>query len=217
MQQTRLEAQLRESRGKGAARAARRAGLIPAIVYGHNVAPAAIQLPKPSLHSLLGSGGENVIINMDLGKDESATVMIKEVQIDPVTREILHADFMRVSLEERVTTHVPVSLIGTAPGVSAGGVQEFLLREIQVECQVGKIPEHIEIDVSSLQIGDQIRVRDIEPQEGMAISDDLTTIIVTIVTPTVREAEIEEEAVVEEEKEKEPEVIGETRAEEEEK
>jgi len=217
MEQARLEGQVREGRGKGAARAARRAGLVPAIVYGHKQAPVAIQLPELSLHRLLGSGGENVIINMDLGKGGSETVMVKEVQIDPVTRGILHADFVRVSLEERVTTHVPITLVGASSGVSEGGVQEFLLRELQVECQVGRIPEHIEIDVSPLDIGDQIRVADIKPQEGMRIFDDPTTIVVTIVAPTVREAEevMEEEVVIKEE-EKEPEVIGEKRAEEEE-
>jgi len=214
MEQARLEAQLREGRGKGAARAARRAGLVPAIVYGHKQAPMAIQLPKMRLHRLLGPGSENVIINMDLGKDGPETVMIKEIQMDPVTREILHADFMRVSLEERVTTRVPVILTGTASGVSTGGVQEFLLRELHVECQVGNIPERIEIDVSSLEVGDQIRVADIKHEEGMEILDDPGTIVVTIVAPTIREAE-EEEVVIAEEEEKEPEVIGEKREEEE--
>ena len=170
MEQARLEVELREGRGKGAARAARRAGLVPAIVYGHKVEPTAIRLPERNLRRFLSSGGENVIINMDLGGSESETVMLKEVQIDPVTRRILHADFMRVSLEERVTTHVPIALTGISPGVSAGGVQEFLLRDLQIECQVGRLPEHIEIDVSSLDVGDQIRVGDVELEEGMTIA-----------------------------------------------
>ena len=216
MEQARLEVHLREGRGKGAARAVRRSGLVPAIVYGHKVAPTAIQLPERNLRRLLGSGSENVIINMGLGKDKSETVMLKEVQIDPLTRRILHADFMRVSMEEQVTTHVPIVLVGTAAGVSAGGVQEFLLRGLQIECQVGQLPEHVEVDVSSLNVGDQIRVGDIELEEGVTILDDSATIIVTIVAPTVRVDELEEEAVIEAAEEKEPEVIGERRTETEE-
>ena len=216
MEQARLEVHLREGRGKGAARATRRSGLVPAIVYGHKVAPTAIQLPERNLRRLLGSGSENVIINMGLGKDKSETVMLKEVQIDPLTRRILHADFMRVSMEEQVTTHVPIALVGTAAGVSAGGVQEFLLRGLQIECQVGQLPEHVEVDVLSLNVGDQIRVGDVELEEGITILDDPATIIVTIVAPTVRVDELEEEAVIEEAEEKEPEVIGERRTETEE-
>ncbi len=215
MEQARLEAQLREGRGKSAARAVRRSGFVPAIVYGHGLDPVAIQMPEQNLRHFLGSGGENVIINMELGKSETDTVMLKEVQIDPVTRRILHADFMRVSLEERVTTHVPIILTGESSGVEEGGIQEFLLRELAVECQVGQIPENIEVDVSSLRVGDQIRVGDIEPDESLTILDDPVTIIVTIVAPSVREVE-EEELEAEEEEEMEPEVIGEKREEEEE-
>jgi large subunit ribosomal protein L25 len=218
MEQARLEVQLREDKGKGAARALRRDGFVPAIVYGHRIEPTAIKLPERRLSRLLGLGGENVIINLEIGESEAETVMLKELQIDPVTRRIIHADFMRVSLEEQVRTHIPVTLIGTASGVSEGGVQEFLLRELDIECQAREMPESIEIDVSSLNIGDQIRVRDVELDEGMTIFDDLSTIIVTIATPTVIavEEEEEEELALEEEEEMEPEVIGEKREEKEE-
>jgi large subunit ribosomal protein L25 len=218
MEQARLEAQLREVGGKGAARALRREGFVPAIVYGHKLDPMAIQLPERGLSRFLGSSGENVIINLDLARGEPETVMLKEVQIHPVSRRILHADFVRVSLEERVTTHIPITLTGASPGVAVGGIQEFLLRELQIECEVGKLPEHIELDVSSLEIGDQIRVSDVELPEDMNIVDDPVTIIVTIATPTIIAAEEEEEeegVVLEEEVEMEPEVIGEKREEEE--
>jgi large subunit ribosomal protein L25 len=219
MEQARLEVQLREDKGKGAARALRRNGFVPAIVYGHKMEPTAIKLPERRLNRLLGLGGENVIINMEIGEGEgeAETVMLKELQIDPVTRRIIHADFMRVSLEEQVRTHIPITLTGTAHGVSEGGVQEFLLRELDIECQAAKMPEHIEIDVSSLDIGDQVRVRDVEVGEGMTVFDDLSTIIVTVVAPTVIAVEEEEEELaLEEEEEMEPEVIGEKREEEEE-
>ena len=214
-----MDVQLREGRGKGAARATRRAGLVPAIIYGHKIAPMAIQLSERELRHLLSSGSENAFINMDLGEDVSETVMIKEIQIDPVSRRIVHTDFIRVSLEERVTTHVPINLLGIPIGVQEGGIQEFALRELEVECEVGKLPEHMDIDVSSLAVGEQVRVRDIEPDEDMIIFDDPSTIIVTIVAPTVIEEVEEEEEEVEllEEEEMEPEVIGEKgKAEEEE-
>lgn len=214
MEQARLDVEIRQGKGKGSARAVRRNGLIPGIVYGHNQEPITIQFQEYGLRRIFHQGGENVLINMNVSGELTETVMIKEIQRDPLSRRIIHADFMRVSLEEKVTTHVPVVLVGTAPGVKEGGVLEFLLRELRVECQVGQIPEHIEVDISSLGIGDQIRVEDIKVPEGMAIHDDPVTIVVTIAAPTVVK-EIEEGAVPED-LEKEPEVIRERRKEEEE-
>jgi len=216
MEQAKLVSELREGRGKGAARAARRAGLVPAIIYGHKLAPMAIQLPERNLHRFMVLAGENVLINMVVGEDESETVMLKDIQIDPVSRKIVHADFIRVSLEERFATHVPIVLIGIAPGIAEGGIQEFLLRELEVECQVGLIPENIEIDVSSLDIGNQVRVGDVTLGEDMAILDDPSTIIVAVAAPIIREEEEEGAEVEIEEGEIEPEVIGEKRTEEEE-
>lgn len=216
MEQARLEGQIREGRGKGAARSARRAGQIPAIVYGHGLPPEAIQLPEIVLRRFLGSSGENVIINMELGKGEAETVMLKEVQIHPVSRQLVHADFIRVSLEERLIAHVPIVAMGIASGVIAGGVQEFLLRELQVECRVVDIPEKIEVDVSLLEVGDRIRVGDIELAGDMNILDDPSIMVITIAAPTIiKEVEEEEIDVDEEEEDMEPEVIGEKPEEEE--
>lgn len=219
MEQVRLEAQLRESRGKGAARATRRAGLVPAIVYGHKLEPTAVQLPERAISRFLGTTGENAMINMELGQDKMETVMLKEVQIDPVTRRIVHVDFLRVSLEEKVTAHVPIVLIGIAPGVADGGIQEFVLREIQVECQLGQMPEKIEIDISDIDVGDRIRVGDLPSLEDVLILDDPATIILAVAAPTIREEDLvveEEEMELEDGEEREPEVIGEKGAREEE-
>jgi len=202
--------------GKGAARAVRRAGQVPAVVYGHGLSPVTIQLPERELRHFLGASGENVLISMDLGEDEAETVMLKEIQIDPVSRQLVHADFMRVSLEERIDAHVPIITIGIAPGVTAGGVQEFLLRELHVECRVVDIPENIEIDVSLLEVGDRIRVGDITLGEEINILDDPSTMIITIAAPTIIIEEEEEEIEEEEEEGMEPEVIGEKSEDEEE-
>ncbi len=213
MEQTRLEAEIRKGKGKGQARSIRRSGMVPGIIYGHKQEPIMIQLQPRNIKHLLRSGGENVLVNMDVNGSGTETVMLKEAQIDPLTRNIMHVDFVRVSLEERITTHIPISLVGTSPGVKEGGILEFLLRELRVECQVGKIPEHIELDISSLNIGDQIRVGDIKLDEDMVVHDDPATTVVVVATPTVMKEPSEEEAITEE---KEPEVITERRREEEE-
>jgi large subunit ribosomal protein L25 len=214
MEQARLEVEVRQGIGKGSARSIRREGLIPGIVYGHKQEPVVIKFQELGLRKIFHLGGENVLINMDMPGGGTETVMIKEIQKHPISRKILHADFMRVSLEERVTAHIPVVLVGNAPGVKEGGVLEFLLRELRVECQVGQIPEHFEIDVSALGIGDQIRVEEVTIPEDMVIHDDLSTIIVTVASPTVIKET--EEGAVPEDLEKEPEVIKEKRKEEEE-
>lgn len=214
MEQARLEVEIRQGKGKGSARSLRRDGFIPGIVYGHKQDPVGIKFQEQSLRKIFRLGGENVLINMEIPGSGTETVMIKEIQKDPISRKTLHADFMRVSLEERVTAHIPILLVGNAPGVKEGGVLEFLLRELRVECQVGQIPEHFEIDVSTLGIGDQVRVEEVPIPEDMVIHDDLSTIIVTVASPTViKEAE---EGAVPVDMEKEPEVIKEKRKEEEE-
>jgi large subunit ribosomal protein L25 len=215
MEQARLEAQLRANRGKSAARATRREGFIPGIIYGHKQKPLAIKLPERRFRRFVSSSGENVLINLSIGDSEEETVMIKEVQIDPVTRRVIHADFMRVSLEERVTTHIPITTLGKAPGVEEGGVLAFPHRELQIECEVGRLPEDVKIDISSLNVGDQIRVGELELEEGILVLDDPATVIVTVGAPTIIQEEEEEIGVLEEEL-MEPEVIGEKREEEEE-
>ena len=215
MLQERIEVQPREGLGKGAVRALRRQGLIPGVVYGHNFGPIPVQVELEELKRLLHHESiESMLIRMKLnGREE--TVMIKEIQRHPVTYDILHVDFHRVSLTEEVTTRVPIELVGESIGVKEGGILEFLLRELEIKCLPTEIPEHITIDVSRMRIGDSLRVGDLELKEGITVLDDPDTVIVLIAAPVVRE-EIEEVEEAEEAEEEEPELVGEEKEEEEE-
>ncbi|HGJ66906.1 TPA: 50S ribosomal protein L25 [bacterium] len=207
MEQVRLDVQLRKNKGKGYAREIRRIGMVPGVVYGHKQEPIKIQLMESRIHRIIRHGGENVLININIADHGEEVTMIKELQTDPLTKKIIHADFMRVSLEERITTHIPVTLVGEPIGVNEGGVLEFLLRELSIECQVGNIPEDIKIDISSLKIGDQIRVEDITLPNDMICHDEPVTVIVTVASPTV----IKEGEELISDEEREPEVISERR------
>jgi len=221
MQQLRLSAEIREAVGKGGARATRRAGQVPCVLYGLNLDSIPITIDERQFRSLTRTEGfESSLINLDIGGEEAETVMIRDIQRDPVSRRLLHADFLRISLEKEITTHVILTLLGVPIGVrEGGGVQGFSHRELNIKCLPTAIPEHLELDVSGLAIGDNIRVSDIN-MEDVEIQDDPETVIVTISPPKVlvTEAVVEEEAELEEEaaEEAEPEVITRRREEEQE-
>lgn len=214
MKQVRLEAQHRSAVGKGAARAARRSGLTPGVLYGQKKDTLSIQIDNNKLKDLLKIEGiESSIINLALPGSPEETIMIKEIQRDPVSRKILHTDLLRISLDEEVTTTIPIVTVGTSSGVSEeGGVEEFPLRELQIKCLPTQIPDQIEIDVSQMEIGDMIQVSDLDIPEGIEVIDNPETTVISVTAPTmiVEEEEEAEEEIIE------PEVIGEKKEEEEE-
>ncbi|MBC8230494.1 50S ribosomal protein L25 [bacterium] len=211
MQQLRLDAQFREFTGKGAARVIRRNGMVPGILYGLQKDNTLLQIDERNLRRIISAEGfESTLINLEIGDTGSEVAIIKEIQRDPVSREIFHADFMRISLEQEITVNVPVILLGSPLGVRvSNGVQEFAHRELGIRCLPTVIPEHIELDVTDLLIGDLIRVSDIKP-EGIEVLDDPETIIITIRPPRV----VAVEEPVAEEVAEEPEVITRRRDEE---
>jgi len=215
MQQLRLEAQLREATGKGSARMIRRNGMVPGILYGLQRDNTLLQIDERNLHAIMGSEGiESSLINLEIGGIGSEIAIIKEVQRDPVNRKILHTDFMRISLEQEITVRIPIVSLGNPLGVRvSGGVQEFTHRELEIRCLPTAIPEHIELDVTDMVIGDFIRVSDINPGD-VEILDDPETIIITIRPPRV--AAVEEPVAEEAAEVEEPEVITRRAAEEEE-
>ncbi len=213
MQQVRLSARARADVGKGAARASRRAGNIPAILYGHGREPLPIQLDSHTFRRLVATEAiENALISLDIDGEQD-TVMVKEIQRDPVSREILHTDLLRISLTETVTTRVPVNLEGVPLGVrEEGGILEFAHRDLSLRCLPMEIPQQIEISVAGLAVGDSIQVGDIQLPETFVSVDDSSVMILSVRPPLLREVQTVE---AEEEIEGgEPEVITRRREEE---
>ena len=207
----------REASGKEAIGRMRKDGFVPAVIYskGFN---SLIKLPHAAIKALKSIHfSESTIIDMDIeGLDEKdIKALIKDVQYDPLTEEVIHVDFMRVSMEEKINVNIPVVLKGECKGIKEGGVLEQMLWEIEIEALPMDIPEKIELDVSLLGIGDSIHVREINLGENVKILESPGETIVTVVA---KHEEEEEAAPAQETEEgKEPEVIKEKEKEEAEK
>lgn len=206
-----LSASTRDAKGTGPARRARQSGLIPGVLYGGDAEPLMIQVELREFSRLIhGKGGEHAIVQLKIDNHPSlgGPALLKEVQHHPHRGHILHADFQRISLDERIETVVPIVLEGRAPGVAEGGVLDHILRELEVECRALEVPESISVDVSGLNINDSILV------EALAVPSNITVVtpsdyMVVVVHPPRVEQATEAEAEV-----SEPEVIGQKKDEE---
>jgi large subunit ribosomal protein L25 len=177
MEQVKLEVKVRKETGKEVAKQAREKGTIPAVVYRKGEGSVPLYLDRKAMDlALRTSAGENALINLKIEGDEktkSKTCIIKEIQHDPLSGKILHVDFNEISLTEAIKVEVPLSVKGEAIGVKQdGGVLEHLLWEIQVECLPTDIPQKLEVDVSSMKIGDALFVKDIVVPKGVKILND---------------------------------------------
>ena len=212
MQQVRLEAQKREASGKGAARGMRRAGNLPGVLYGRKNEVIPIQINARGFRDFLQNYGENAFINLEIADHGTENVMVKEIQRDPVSNQLLHTDLLRISMDEPITSAVPITLIGAAPGIQEGGILEFPHRQLTLYCLPTLLPDEIEVDINELEIDDRLSVEDISLPEGIEIIDDPNTRIVAVVPPRIEEEpEVEDEEGMELEAEAdadaEPEVI----------
>ena len=193
MLQAKLEVQQRDTFGKQSARDLRRKGGVPAVLYGRAQDTVPIQLNARLFKQFLRTYGENVIINMEIGEGNTETVIIKDIQRHPVEKQtLIHADFIRISLDEPVTSAVPVILEGNPPGVQEGGVLEFPLRQVTLHCLPMQLPTDISVDVGELEIGDAIHVSDLSFDEDVEILDDPQRIIATVSQPRVQLEEMTE-------------------------
>ncbi len=188
-----LEAVKRDQFGKNASRRLRRDKKVPAIYYGGGADEAGRPLatpvtvdPKEFMRILHSDSGANTLITLKLAGQPDERVMVKEFQLDPVTHEPLHADLYRIALDKRLTVTVPVVLRGEAPGVKVqGGVVDFVHREIDVECLPTEIPEHIEVDISGLMLGQGVRLREIAETARWVAKTDIDVMLVHIVAVKV--------------------------------
>ena len=186
-----LEAVKRDTRGKNEARRVRAAGKIPAVVYGDKADAAVISVdPKILLRILHSDSGVNTLISLKLEGEGDTRVLVRDFQVDPVTQAPLHVDFYRIAMDKKLTVTVPFLLKGEPKGVKTqGGVLDFVSRDIEIECLPSDIPEHIDIDVSELLMGQGIRVRDLPEDAKLTYLTDADTMIVHIVAPKVEAVE----------------------------
>ena len=189
--EARLEAVKRESFGKNEARRLRVTGHIPAVLYGGMLAggkPRATSIavdPKALSHILHSDSGVNTLIGLKVG-DEDVRVLVREFQIDPVTSKLLHADFYRIAMDKLLTVRVPVICKGEPKGVKQqGGLLDIVHREVEVECLPADIPEHIEIDVTELMLGQAIRLKDVATNPKWTPVSDLDMMLVHVISPRV--------------------------------
>src|SRR6185503_16844457 len=158
-----LSANSRDATGKGAARTLRSQGLIPAVIYGHGRDPQSLALNERDLDKLLSHiQAESTVIEVSVG-GHTAKTLIREIQRHPIKRQILHVDFQALVAGEKVIVSIPIVLIGTAEGVKLeGGVLEQPLRELEIEVDPSNIPDHVELDVTNMMIGDSLHVSDLK-------------------------------------------------------
>lgn len=196
--ETNLTAVVRDGRGKNEARRLRQSGQIPAVVYGGESADGvAVSVDPNALLKIFHSeSGVNTIIALSLNGVKASQVLVKEFQLDPISHELLHVDFYRLAMDKALTVTVPVVLRGEPVGVKQqGGLIDFIHREVQVECMPTEIPEHIDIDVSHLEIGHGVRLREVSSGVSWSAVSDADTLLVHVIAPKVEE---EEEAEAEE-------------------
>ena len=194
MDRLELEVNLREGRGKGAARKLRAAGAVPAIVYGARKEPISLSVDARALSAVLRRG-TNQIIDLRPGEGfEGSLVLLKDTQRDPVTRRLLHCDFYAVDTEQTIDVAVPVHVEGRPTGVELGGILDVILREVEVKCLPLQIPDSLTID-SELMIGDALHVSDLTLPQGLELMTDPTQTLVHVAAPRVEEEPEEEEEV----------------------
>ena len=192
-----LEAVRREQFGRNEAGRLRRAGRIPAVLYGEAKTAESLAVDPKALMQILRSAGVNTLIALKVQGGGEARVLVKEYQLDPVSHHLLHADFYRVAMDKVLRVSVPVQLTGEAKGVKAeGGIVDFVHRDVLVECLPAHIPQHLTVDVSELGLHDAVRVRDLPTAADWKIVSDQDMLIVHVVPPKAEAEPEPAEAVV---------------------
>ncbi len=191
-----LQARTRELSGKGPAHRSREAGEVPAILYGGGKDPVSVSITSRDFgHFLHRHSGAQAILQLEFtdASDMNTAVLVKQVQRHPLRESILHADFMRIRLDELIRTRVSIELVGQAVGIVEGGVLDQQCHELEIECIALEVPEKIEVDVSHLDIGEGMHVGEIEMPEGITLLTDTDRALAAVHVPRVVEEVVEEE------------------------
>jgi large subunit ribosomal protein L25 len=199
MNEATIEVKRRERTGKGENRRLRVAGIVPAVLYGAERDPVAIQVPRKTLLDLFKAGGhENRIFLLKLtGTEQTRHAMVRDLQVDPMTNEISHLDFQRIAMDQKLRVHVRIELVGTPVGVKTdGGLLDFVNRELEVECLPTAIPTEIKVDISELGVDQHLEARELTLPDGIEYVGSPDAVVVSIKHARVEEAAPVEESVV---------------------
>jgi large subunit ribosomal protein L25 len=179
-----VNAKSRADRGKNAARRLRRDGFVPGVVYGGTGENIAVAVDPKALQKVLRSeAGRNSILKLDIGSEGSTNAILKSWQVDPIKERFLHADFYRIAMDVAIRVTVPIHVVGEARGVKTdGGILELIVRDIEVECLPGDIPERIDVDVSDLGINGALRVSDVAAPAKVKILQAADQVVVHVVS-----------------------------------
>ena len=200
-----LSAETRERAGKGASRAIRREGRVPAVIYGQKQDPVTIHVEAKQLVKMMSNGHfKNSVVMIDTGKGKPIRTLPKDVQFHPVNDQPLHVDFLRISEHTKVHVNVPVHFSDEelSPGIKRGGVLNIVRHELELVCDAAEIPEQIEISLKGFEVGDSIHISAVTLPNGVASAiDDRDFTIATIVAPSAlksSEGDTETEVAAEE-------------------
>ena len=187
-QQTVIKAAVRNEKGKGSARKLRSKKIIPAVLYGHKVDPVMLAIENSEIVKAFKTGDDSTLIKVlidNQGKTDEKLVMIRETQRHPVKINILHLDLFAVNVKEKIHAPVHIRITGESPGVKLGGILRQIMREIEVRALPTEIPQHFEVDISNLEIGDSLQVSDLNTPDNVQILIDESAPILSIMPPTV--------------------------------
>lgn len=194
MNEVTIEVEKRERTGKGGSRQSRRAGFVPGVVYGGDRESLSIQVVRRTLTELFRKGAsDNQIFLLKLaGTDKTRHAMIRDMDVDPISHEIRHVDFLRIAMNRKIKVQVPVALQGLAYGVkNQGAVLDFVTRQISVECLPGDIPASIDLDVTPLQLHQHVEARELTLPKGVTLAEDPDRVVVAVsASKTEKAAEV---------------------------
>ena len=212
-----IEAEGRETFGKNAARRLRYSGRIPGVVYGGGGPAVSVAVdPKAIIRILRSEAGHNAIFTLQIPDKAPARVMLREWQWEPIHGDLLHVDLVRIARDEKLRVRIPVRTVGEPQGVKIqGGLFEFILREVEVECLPDDIPEHITVDISGLVIGQHLRVSDLPVAANVKVLAEPGRVVAHVVQPKAEAAPTTEEVAPVAEGAAEPELIRKRKAEDE--
>jgi len=195
----RLSAETRSDSGKSAAKKMRRAGKIPAVLYGRGQEGVSLSLANKEVsHLLANPGAMTNVLELEItdsGKTSKKNILVKKIQKHPFREEVLHMDLLEIALDQQISVMVPIELAGECEGVKMGGILEMKRRELEITSLPDQIPDTLVIDITELQIGDAVHVEDITPPDGVQLSFESNFTLLSVVAPA---AEIEEEEPEEE-------------------